>query len=85
MCAAGEAMPAGKYAFVPDQGASTGVRTFELNAKPVATTNKVFYSAILGWALAPGITVAGAANGPNDITTKEQTLVLPETFVRART
>jgi hypothetical protein len=72
---AAEAMPADKYAFVPDRGAFKGVRTFALDVKHVATANTVFYSAMLGRALAAGITVAGAANGPDDITTKAQILV----------
>jgi hypothetical protein len=71
---AAEAMPADKYAFVPANGVFEGVRTFGLNVKHVATANTVFYSAILECALPPGVTVAGAANGPDDINTKEQIL-----------
>jgi hypothetical protein len=72
--AAAEAMPADLYAFAPRNGAFEGVRTFALNVKHVATANTAFYSAILERELAPGITAAGAANGPDDITTKPQIL-----------
>jgi hypothetical protein len=72
--AAAEAMPADRYTFAPENGAFEGVRTFALNVKHVATANTAFYSAILGRKLAPGITVAGAANGPDDIKTKPQVL-----------
>ena len=70
--AAAEAMPADRYTFAPENGAFEGVRTFALNVKHVATANTAFYSAILGRKLAPRITVAGAANGPDDIETKPQ-------------
>lgn len=82
--AAAEAMPAERYAFAPENGAFEGVRTFALNVKHVATANTAFYSAILGQELAPGISVAGAANGPDDIRTKEQILTyLKESFALA--
>ena len=71
---AAEAMPAGTYAFAPANGAFEGVRTFALEVKHVATANTVFYSAILGQELPRGVTVAGAANGPDDIQTKPQIL-----------
>ena len=71
---AADAMPADKYAFAPADGAFDGVRTFALEIKHVATANTAFYSAILGSALPPGVTVAGAANGPEEIRTKDDIL-----------
>jgi hypothetical protein len=71
---AAEVMPADKYAFVPANGVFDGVRTFALEIKHVATANTAFYSAILGSALPPGVTVAGAANGPEEIRTKDDIL-----------
>jgi hypothetical protein len=69
---AADAMPADTYAFAPTTGTFEGVRTFALDVKHVATANIVFYSAIAGEPLPPGVTVAGAANGPEEIQTKDQ-------------
>jgi hypothetical protein len=50
------------------------VRTFAQQVKHAATANFVFYSAILGQAPPAGASLAGTANGPDDIQTKEQIL-----------
>jgi hypothetical protein len=72
--AAAEAMPEGKYSFAPDGSNFTGVRTFALEVRHVATANFVIYSAILGQEPPVGVTVDGAANGPENLRTKEQIL-----------
>jgi hypothetical protein len=71
---AAEAMPEDKYSFAPTNGEYKEVRTFALQVKHVATANFAFYSAILGLDPPPGVTLAGATNGPEDIKTKEQIL-----------
>jgi uncharacterized damage-inducible protein DinB len=71
---AAQAMPEEKYSFAPVSGEFTGVRTFALELKHVATANFVFYSAILAQAPPSGVNVTGAANGPEDIQTKAQIL-----------
>ena len=72
--AAAEAMPEDKYSFAPDGSNFTGVRTFALEVRHVATANFVIYSAILGQDPPAGVTVDGAANGPESLRTKEQIL-----------
>jgi hypothetical protein len=69
---AAEAMPAEKYSFVPVGAEFSGVRTFALEVRHVATANFVIYSGILGQDPPPGITVAGAGNGPENLQTKDQ-------------
>lgn len=69
---AAEAMPEEKYSFAPANGEFTGVRTFALELKHVATANFVFYSAILGQAPPPGVNLIGVANGPENLETKAQ-------------
>jgi hypothetical protein len=69
---AAEAMPEEKYSFTPAHGEFTSVRTFALEIKHVATANFVLYSAILDQAPPPGVNLVGAANGPEDLQTKEQ-------------
>ena len=69
---AAEAMPEEKYAFAPPGADFSGVRTFALEVRHVATANFIIYSAILGQAPPPGVTVAGAGNGPENLETKEQ-------------
>ena len=76
---AAEAMPEDQYSFAPQtsefrSGNFAGVRTFALEVTHVATANFVFYSAILGEDPPPGVTVAGAANGPGTLRTKAQIL-----------
>ena len=71
---AAEAMPDDKYSFAPAGATFSGVRTFALQVRHVATANFVMYSAILGQDFPAGVTVAGAANGPEDLRTKEQIL-----------
>jgi hypothetical protein len=71
---AAEAMPADKYDFAPAGSDFSGVRTFALEIRHVATANFVIYSAILGQDPPPGITVAGAANGPENLQTRDQVL-----------
>lgn len=72
--AAAEAMPAREYDFAPPGNDFTGVRTFALEVRHVATANFVIYSAMLGQDPPPGITVAGAANGPDALQTRDQIL-----------
>jgi hypothetical protein len=67
-----EAMPAEKYGFVPAGGDFSGVRTFALEVRHVATANFVIYTAILGQGPPVNVTVAGSANGPENLQTKEQ-------------
>ena len=69
---AAEAMPEDKYSYLPQTGDFAGVRTFALEITHVATANFVFSSAILGQDPPPGVTVAGAANGPDTLRTKAQ-------------
>jgi uncharacterized damage-inducible protein DinB len=71
---AAESMPADKYGFAPSAGDFQGVRTFALEVKHVATANFVIYSAILGQDPPPGVTAAGAGNGPASIQTRDQIL-----------
>jgi hypothetical protein len=72
---AAEAMPEDKYDYTPGTGNDVdfkGVRTFALQVKHVATANMGFYNMILGQPLPPGVSLAGATNGPDDIRTKPQ-------------
>ncbi|HEX3985639.1 MAG TPA: DinB family protein [Acidobacteriaceae bacterium] len=71
---AAEAMPADKYDFAPAGGNFAGVRTFALEITHVATANFGFYSAILGQDPPPGISLAGAGNGPATLRTKGEIL-----------
>ena len=78
---AAEAMPEEKYAFVPRDGDHAGVRTFGMEVKHVATANLVFYSAIIDQAPPAGVNLAGAANGPDEIQSKQQIIeYLKESF-----
>ena len=72
LVAVAEAMPADKYSFAPAGRDFSGVRTFGLEVRHVATANFVIYSGILGQDPPPGVTVSGAANGPENLQTKEQ-------------
>jgi uncharacterized damage-inducible protein DinB len=71
---AAEAMPADKFDFAPPGSNFTGVRTFALEIRHVATANYVVYSAILGQDPPPGVNVSGAANGPDTLQTRDQIL-----------
>jgi len=71
---AAEAMPADKYDFAPTGSTFTGVRTFALEVKHVATANFGFYSIILGQDPPSGVSLAGAGNGPDDLRTKARIL-----------
>ena len=71
---AAEAMPAGKFDYAPPGDNFTGVRTFALEIRHVATANFVIYSAILGQDPPPGVNVNGAANGPDNLQTRDQIL-----------
>jgi hypothetical protein len=62
--AAAEAMPEDKYSFAPDGSNFTGVRTFALEVRHVATANFVIYSAILGQDPPAGVTVDGLQTAP---------------------
>ncbi len=70
--AAAEAMPDDKYAFAPEGSNFSGVRTYGLEVRHVATANWIIYSAILGQDPPAGVTVAGAGNGPENLQTKDQ-------------
>jgi uncharacterized damage-inducible protein DinB len=70
--AAAEAMPDDKYSFAPAGADFSGVRTFALEVRHVATADYIIYSAILGQDPPVGVTVAGAGNGPENLQTKEQ-------------
>lgn len=77
-----EAMPADKYSFQPANGEYKSVRTFALEVKHIATANYAFWSLILGQAPPPGVSLAGATNGPDDIQTKDQIVkYLKDSFV----
>jgi hypothetical protein len=67
-----EAMPEDKYSFTPVNGEFSGVRTFALEVRHVATANFALYSTILDKTPPPGVSLAGATNGPDDIQTKAQ-------------
>lgn len=69
---AAEAMPAHKYSFVPDGEDFRGSRTFALEVRHVAAANFAVFSEILGQAPPPGVSFAGATNGPDNLQTKEQ-------------
>jgi hypothetical protein len=69
---AAEAMPDDKYSFAPAGSNFSGVRTFALEVRHVATANFAIYSAILGEDPPPGVTMDGAANGPETLQTKQQ-------------
>jgi hypothetical protein len=71
---AAEAMPTEQYSFAPSGSNFSGVRTFALEVKHVATANFVIYSGMLGQAPPPGVNVTGAGNGPENLETKEQIL-----------
>jgi hypothetical protein len=71
---AAEAMPADKYDFAPPGSNFTGVRTFALEVRHLATANFVVYSAILGQDPPSGVNVNGAANGPDNLQTRDQIL-----------
>ena len=74
LVAAAEAMPDDRYSFAPAGADFSGVRTFALEVRHVATANFVIYSGILGQNAPPGVTVDGAANGPDNLQTKQQIL-----------
>lgn len=83
--AAAEAMPADLYAFVPTDGEFSGARTFALQVKHAATASIIFYSTILERDLPPGVSIAGAANGPSDVRDKGQILkYLQDSFALGR-
>jgi hypothetical protein len=69
---AAEAMPADRYDFAPSGSNFAGVRTFALEVSHVATANFGFYSIILGQEPPPGVSLAGAGNGPDTLRTKAQ-------------
>ena len=71
---AGEVMPAGKFDYAPPGSSFSGVRTFALEIRHVATANFVIYSAILGQDPPAGVNVNGAANGPDTLQSRDQIL-----------
>jgi len=70
--AAAEAMPDDKYSFAPPGADFSGVRTFALEVRHVATANYVLYSSILGQDLPKGVVASGVWNGTDNLQTKEQ-------------
>jgi len=71
---AAEVMPAGKFDYAPPGSSFSGVRTFALEIRHVATANFVIYSAILGQDPPAGVNVNGAANGPDTLQSRDQIL-----------
>lgn len=69
---AAEAMPDDKFAFAPSGANFSGVRTFALEIRHVATANFIVYSAILGQDLPAGVVADAVWNGPENLQTKEQ-------------
>jgi len=69
-----EAMPADKYNFAPTTGSFTGVRTFAIQTRHIATMLYILASAISGEKPPVDIGVNGGPdlNGPDSVRTKEQ-------------
>ena len=67
-----QAMPAEKYNFAPTNGAFTGVRTFGMQVKHIATYLYILSSAILGEK--PPVDIGTTDNGPEALKTKDQIL-----------
>ena len=65
-----EAMPADKYNFAPTQGAFTGVRTFALEVRHIATVINQLASSVTGEKMPAE--VGKDENGPDTLKTKEQ-------------
>ncbi len=65
-----QAMPADKYDFAPTNGTFTGVRTFGLQTRHVATEIYALASAILGEK--PPVDTGATDNGPDSLKTKDQ-------------
>lgn len=65
-----EAMPTEKYGYAPTAGEFTGVRTFLLQVRHVATTNYLVCSALQG--KKPPVDAGKNENGSDSIHTKEQ-------------
>jgi hypothetical protein len=65
-----EAMPEGKYSFVPTNGEFSGVRTFAQLVKHIAVDNYLMGAALLGEKVP--IDVGVHENGPDAIVTKAQ-------------
>jgi hypothetical protein len=72
--AAAEAMPDDRYSFAPAGAEFSGVRTFALEVPQVATADFVISGAILGQGPPPSVSVEDAANGPDNLQTKQQIL-----------
>ena len=67
-----QAMPADKYNFAPTNGAFTGVRTFGVQVRHIATYLYMLSSAIL--AEKPPVDIGTTDNGPDSLQTKDQIL-----------
>lgn len=65
-----EAMPADKFDFAPTNGAFTGVRTFALQARHVATVIYLVSGAVLQQK--PPVDTGATDNGPDSLRSKEQ-------------
>ncbi len=77
-----EAMPADKYNFAPTNGTFTGVRTFGLQVRHIATFLYVGAASVLGEK--PTIDQGKDENGPDSLQTKEQIVkFLKDSFVYA--
>ena len=74
-----EAMPAGHYNFAPTGAKFEDVRNFGQQVKHVATVNYMIGAALLQQK--PPVDLGAGENGPESITTKEQTVAfLKESF-----
>jgi hypothetical protein len=67
-----QAMPADKYNFAPTNGAFTGVRTFGMQVRHIATYLYMLSSAML--AEKPPVDIGSTDNGPDALQTKDQIL-----------
>jgi len=67
-----EAMPAGKFDFVPAAGEFKGVRTFGQQARHLATAIYMMSSAILGQK--PPVDIGKTEDGPESVRSKEEVL-----------
>src|ERR1700756_1653261 len=75
---AAEAMPAGKYSFIPADGEFNGVRSFGQQVKHLAATNHILAAAALGEEPPPD---AGDEAGPESVRAKAEILnYLNESF-----
>jgi hypothetical protein len=67
-----EAMPADRYNFAPTAGVFKDVRTFRQQVKHIAAVNYMIAAALLEQK--PPVDLGAGENGPDSITSKEQTV-----------